>query len=149
MKKIIFIASFLILGLSFSFGQTTVKEPNGSIDSTKLSELTFEYTEYDFGTLMKGTDCAVEFVFRNTGKADLIITNVKTSCGCTTPTYTQEPVKKKETGVITVRYDSNRVGTFNKTITITSNAKNSPVVISIKGQIVETPVNTNTEPIKQ
>jgi len=148
MKKFFFIVSFLVFALSFSFGQTGAVDAVAPVDSTKLPEMTFKVTEHDFGTLMKGADCSFEFVYVNTGKSDLLVTNVKTSCGCTTPTYTQAPVKKKEEGTIKVSYDSNRIGTFNKTVTITSNAKNSPVIISIKGQIVEAPVNTEQTPIK-
>jgi hypothetical protein len=137
MKKIILISSFLLLGISGLFAQAEISDV---VDSTKLPEMIFEITEYDFGTLKKGDPCTYDFVFKNDGKADLIITNVKASCGCTTPTYTQEPVAKKEIGKISVKYDSNRVGSFNKTITVTSNAKNSPVVISIKGKIEDVTV---------
>jgi len=134
MKKIILAASLLFFGLTGLFAQ----------EQEVLPEMIFEVTEFDFGTLKKGADCTVDFVFRNTGKADLVITNVKTSCGCTTPTYTQAPVAKKDQGTITVKYDSNRLGSFNKTITVTSNAKNSPIILTIKGQIEDVPAVDNT-----
>jgi len=135
MKKILFISVILLMGMTKIFAQAEVET-----DSTKLPEMIFEVTEHDFGTLQKGDPCVFDFVFKNTGKSDLVITNVKSSCGCTTPTYTKEPVAKKEEGSISVKYDSNRVGSFHKTITITSNAANSPIVLSISGKIENAPV---------
>ncbi len=134
MKKIIAFLLFVVLTVSLVKAQ----ENTPIVDTNKLAEMTFEFTEYDFGVITKGANCSVDFVFKNTGKADLIISNVRASCGCTTPTYTQAPVTRKTTGTVTVKYDSNRIGTFNKSITVTSNAKNSPVIISIRGQVVET-----------
>ena len=67
----------------------------------------------------------------------LIITNVKSSCGCTVPSYPKEPVKKSKKEKIHVKYDTKRIGNFNKTITVYSNAKNSPVKLHIKGEVVK------------
>ncbi|MBR4266423.1 MAG: DUF1573 domain-containing protein [Bacteroidales bacterium] len=97
--------------------------------------MTFKYTEHNFGNKESGSDVSYDFEFVNTGKSDIIITNVSTSCGCTTPEWTKQPVPSKSRGVIKVKYDSNRIGNFSKTITVYSNAKNSPVVLSIKGNI--------------
>ncbi|MBQ3689935.1 MAG: DUF1573 domain-containing protein [Bacteroidales bacterium] len=99
-------------------------------------EMTFKYTDHNFGTMESGSDVSYVFEFVNTGKADLVITNVSTSCGCTTPEWTHEPVPSKSRGSIKVRYDSSRIGSFSKTITVHSNASNSPVVLSIKGNII-------------
>ena len=63
--------------------------------------------------------------------------NVKASCGCTTPSYTQKPVMPGKTGEIGVRYNTNNPGGFTKTVTVTSNAVNEPrVVVKIKGNVV-------------
>jgi len=99
-------------------------------------EMTFKYTDHNFGTMTSGSDISYEFEFVNTGKNPLIISNVSTSCGCTTPSYNREPVQSKERGKILVKYDSSRIGSFSKTITVYSNAENSPVVLSIKGTVV-------------
>lgn len=99
------------------------------------TEMTFKYTDHNFGTVASGSDVSYEFEYVNTGKAPLIINNVSTSCGCTTPEWTREPVPSKGRGKIKVKYDSNRIGSFSKTITVYSNAKNSPVVLSIKGTV--------------
>ncbi len=99
-------------------------------------EMTFKYTDHNFGTMEQGSDVSFNFEFINTGKSDLIINNVATSCGCTTPEWTRQPVASKQRGAIKVKYDSNRIGNFNKTITVYSNAKNSPVELRIRGNIV-------------
>lgn len=98
-------------------------------------QMTFKHTDHNFGNQESGSDISYDFEFINTGKADLIIQNVSTSCGCTTPQWTRQPVKSKEKGVITVKYDSSRIGQFSKTITVYSNAKNSPVVLQIRGNV--------------
>lgn len=98
-------------------------------------EVFFDETSFDFATLQKGDECSHEFKFKNTGKEPLILANCQASCGCTTPACPKEPIAPGGTGSIKVKYDSNRVGVFNKTVTVTSNAKNSPVTLTIKGKI--------------
>ncbi len=96
----------------------------------------FEFTTHDFGEIVEGDDATVDFYFTNTGKTDLIITNVKASCGCTTPYWNKEPVKPGEKGKITAKYNTkNRPGNFNKPITITSNASEPTIRIFIKGKV--------------
>ncbi len=99
------------------------------------TEMTFKYTDHNFGTVASGSDVSYDFEFINTGKAPLVITNVSTSCGCTTPSWPREPIPSKGRASIKVKYDSNRIGNFSKTITVMSNAKNSPVVLSIRGSV--------------
>ena len=100
-----------------------------------VAEMTFKYTDHNFGTMEQGSDVSYNFEFVNTGKNDLIINNVATSCGCTTPEWTHQPVPSKTRGSIKVKYDSNRIGNFSKTITVYSTATNSPVVLTIRGNI--------------
>jgi hypothetical protein len=76
------------------------------------------------------------FKFKNTGTVPLVISNVRASCGCTTPKWTREPVAPNASGEITVSYDpKNRPGVFNKTVTVSSNAQNSNVILEISGQV--------------
>lgn len=106
-------------------------------DGKSNSEMTFkEDLTFDFGKIMQGSEGTHEFIFKNTGKNPLIITNVKSSCGCTVPTYPKKPIRKGETGNIHVKYDTKRIGIFTKTITVYSNAKNSPVKLHIKGEVL-------------
>ena len=110
----------------------------------------FDAEVIDLGTFMRYDDPSsqCEFKFINTGKEPLIISKAKGSCGCTVPQWPKEPILPGEHGIIKVNYDEKRVGSFNKSITITSNAKNSPQIIKIKGKILDT-AQTPSEPIKQ
>ena len=111
--------------------------------------ITFEKTEHDFGKINEGDGrVSVEFVFKNEGMAPLVLSNVRASCGCTTPTWTKEPVEPGQTGSITVTYNPNgRPGRFQKTVTITSNATEPTKKVYIKGEVIPKqakPVNKYT-----
>ena len=101
-------------------------------------EITFENDIIDMGTYMQYDDesSRCEFNFVNTGKEPLIIEKCKGSCGCTVPECPKEPILPGESAVIKVNYDEKRVGSFNKSITITSNATNGTKVIKIKGKVI-------------
>ena len=85
-----------------------------------------------------------KFKFTNTGKEPLIISDAKGSCGCTTPNWPKEPIRPGETGVIKVKYATDRIGAFEKTITLTSNADTPSKVIKIKGVVNPDPAGTTT-----
>ena len=107
-------------------------------DGSSSAEMTFkEDITFDFGKIKQHSEGTHEFEFKNSGNDPLVITNVKSSCGCTVPTYPKEPVKKGDKGKISVKYDTNRIGPFNKTITVYSNGKNSPIQLRIKGEVVQ------------
>lgn len=103
--------------------------------------MTFETTDHDFGTVNEeGGPISQEFVFTNTGNAPVIISNVKASCGCTTPSWTKEPVAPGEKGTVVAQYNpNNRPGAFRKSITITSNADPGNQVLYIKGNVQPKP----------
>ncbi|MEX0966822.1 MAG: DUF1573 domain-containing protein [Bacteroidia bacterium] len=99
-----------------------------------------EYTEdsHDFGTITEGTQAKHVFTVKNTGNADLMIVNVRPSCGCTTPSWTREPIAPGKTGTITAVFNSSgRPGNFHKSITVTTNEpqSNNTKVIFIKGTV--------------
>ena len=100
--------------------------------------ITFEKTEHDFGKINEGDGrVSVDFVFKNEGMAPLILSNVRASCGCTTPSWTKEPVEPGQSGTITVTYNPNgRPGRFQKTVTITSNASEATKKVYIKGEVI-------------
>ncbi len=108
---------------------------------TKAPTISFEKTEHDFGKVNeeKGP-ITYEFKFTNTGGSPIIVSNVKASCGCTTPDWTKDPVLPGKTGIVKATYDpKNRPGVFNKSITVTSNAENATVVMIIKGEVIPRP----------
>ena len=101
--------------------------------------INFAKVKHDYGNLQQKNGPA-KYVFRytNTGGKPVIISDVKSSCGCTTPSWSKAPIAPGQKGFVEVVYDPrNRPGRFSKTITITSNASNSPVVLSISGNVLE------------
>ncbi len=88
----------------------------------------------DYGDIAKGSDGIRVFEFTNTGTEPLIISKVYSSCGCTIPKKPEAPIAPGEKGEIQVKYDTNRVGPIRKTITVNSNATDTPIVsLKIKG----------------
>jgi hypothetical protein len=106
-----------------------------SQDSTLV--IKFEKTVHDYGTIVQGSDGSYEFKFTNEGKTPLIMNNVRSSCGCTVPSWTREPIQPGSGGSIKVVYNTASIGAFNKSVTVNSNAKNSEVVLMIKGNVVQ------------
>lgn len=141
MKKL-FLLSFLAVGFgSVSFAQSTPAIPvttasAASVSDANKSEFKFNDESHDFGTIVEATPASYEFNFTNIGKEPLILTNVIASCGCTTPKWSKEPILPGKTGNILVSYDTNRVGPFSKSVTISSNSKTPSKTLFIKG-IVE------------
>ena len=106
---------------------------------TPQDSIIFETTTHDYGTIVQGSDGTCTFNFTNKGKAPIVLNDVKASCGCTIPEWTRTPVAPKGKGSIKVTYNTGNVGTFTKSITVNSNAKNSPVVLIIKGIVTAKP----------
>lgn len=106
---------------------------------TPQDSIIFASITHDYGTIVQGSDGTCEFTFANNGKAPIVLNNVKASCGCTVPEWTRTPVAPKQKGTIKVTYNTNNVGAFTKSITVTSNAINSPLVLTIKGVVTAKP----------
>ena len=110
------------------------------------AKIRFEEMEHQYGTIQKGGNGDCEFTFWNDGDEPLILQTVKASCGCTTPKYTQKPVMPGQKGTIGVHYNTNNVGGFSKTVTVTSNAVNNPrVVLRIKGTVQQDAAQTQPQ----
>lgn len=153
MKKVI--ASLLILAVAFSVNaqqekqnakiaqpvvQTTpAQKPEAEkAPNPNAAKLNFKEENYNFTEVPEGPQVTHEFKFTNTGKEPLILSNVKASCGCTTPSWPKEPILPGKDAAILVTYNTQgRPGAFNKSITITSNADEPNKVIYIKGEVVK------------
>jgi hypothetical protein len=110
---------------------------SGVLAQKKGPELTFSYRTFVFkDTILQGNRCECEFEFTNTGDEPLIINLVTTSCGCDMPTFwPKEPIKPGGKGKIGYKYDSNRIGILNKSMTITGNFKDGRQSVAIKGYV--------------
>ena len=107
----------------------------------QTAAISFEKNAHDFQKIKEQDGLAtVIFTFKNTGDAPLVINRVQASCGCTTPTWTKEPILPQKTGTITVSYNpANRPGSFIKTISVFSNADTQPATLTIKGEVIPKP----------
>lgn len=108
--------------------------------------LTFETQKIDYGKITKGANGERYFSFTNTGDIPLIISNAKKSCGCTIPTWPKEPILPGEKGKIKVKYDTNRLGNFSKSVVITSNDPKNPTIhLNIVGTVEQEVAATSTK----
>lgn len=130
MRKLVF-TLLMALVTTFTFAQRV--EDTGSSSKPKIE---FESEIINYGTIKKNADGVRYFKFTNTGSAPLVIEKVKGSCGCTVPTKPEEPIMPGASGEIKVKYATNRVGRFVKTVTIVSNATEKPKVVQIKGEVL-------------
>ncbi len=158
MKKIVLLALVLAFGLTAnSQTKSKVKKTKttkvitttkgaaaakpATIVAVKVGEgagMIFENETIDYGTIAKNSDGKREFVFTNNGTKPLIITTAQGSCGCTVPTTPKDPIAPGEKGVIGVKYATDRVGAFTKTVTISSNAEGMPSkIVTIKGTVLD------------
>jgi len=103
----------------------------------KVAKIEFKTTVIDYGTIEKGSNGVRTFEFTNTGNAPLVISNVKSTCGCTVPKKPKDPIMPGETGEIEVKYDTKRVNPIRKTITVFSNAETPTVALKIKGLVID------------
>ena len=110
------------------------------------ANIAFENKTIDYGKRDKDANGEREFTCKNTGKEPLIISNCVGSCGCTVPQWPRTPIAPGATASIKVKYDTRRVGRFQKTVTVQSNASNATEVLTIKGEILA-PEATQTAPV--
>lgn len=112
---------------------TPVANPNAG-------EFKFNEMEYNFGTIKQGESVNYDFTFTNVGKDPIIISEAHGSCGCTVPVWPKEPVAKGQKQTIKVTFNSaGKMGMQDKTVTINSNAKTSPIVLHLKGNVEAPP----------
>ena len=127
MKKL-FLTLFVAL---FGFAAQAQEAP---ADGAKI---TFDNKVINYGKVETGANGTRVFKFKNEGTEPLVLNSVRASCGCTTPKWTREPIAPGAEGEIQVKYDTNRMGNFHKTVTVQSNATNQTVVLTIKGQVMK------------
>lgn len=108
MKNLFVLCSLVLLALSTNAQTATT------------SKVKFTTLEHDFGNQPQGKPVTYEFEFTNIGTEPVILENVKASCGCTTPTWTKEPIMPGKKGSVKAQYNMARDGSFRKSITVTT-----------------------------
>jgi len=125
----------LLLAISLFVYATTFAQEIAT--NTNAGILSFKTDVIDYGTIEQKANGERIFSFTNTGKTPIIISKVKTSCGCTVPSYSKTPILPGETSDIKVTYATSRIGVFNKTITVISNASEPNKILRIKGEVLK------------
>ena len=121
--SIVFLLSFVMSGFLFAQSKPEVK---------------FNKNVHDYGSVKEEIEVALsEFEFTNTGKTPVVIQRVVTSCGCTTPSYTREPVLPGKSGKVKVAYNTiHRPGTFRKSVRVYTNVPDTVYTLTIKGNVI-------------
>jgi len=135
MKKII--ASFLFVMATFTMGCSQTAS-SGNESTAFGPAIEFKDTEHNYGTIQQGGDGTFSFIFTNTGTDPLILSNVRSSCGCTIPEWPREPINAGQSASILVKYDTKKIGAFNKSISVYTNAGEAPIVLHISGTVEAT-----------
>lgn len=99
----------------------------------------FDKLEHDYGTIPKGAEPYCEFRLTNTSKEPLVIASAVGSCGCTVPEYPKEPIAPGATVIIKVRYDTQRLGHFEKQVTVNFAGQSVPAILKIHGTVEAPP----------
>lgn len=123
---------FLLIILTITWDSCKTGSGKGSVGDAGIA---FDTISHDFGEIPFSEEAEFEFIFSNTGTIPLLVTHVKSTCGCTIPTWSKEPVAGGAKGSIRVSYDTYRVGTFNKSIYVYSNAANGVQRLTIRGKV--------------
>ena len=154
MKKILVIASAVVLTFSFACGSepsssdgevstdlinnpaTATEGEDGNAEES-LPKMEFVEQAIDFGEISQGEKVKKRFRFKNTGKTNLIISDAKGSCGCTVPAWPKQPIKPGQEGEVEVVFDSNgKKGRQHKTVTLIANTVPNTTVIALKGDVI-------------
>ncbi len=143
MIRKIFLVFFVAVFTLFSCKESSVskvKEENvvaaqkRDVESKNLPVIEFDKTEFDFGSIEEGRIVETTFIVKNVGVLDLVITDAKTTCGCTVPVLPKEPIKKGETAEIKVKFNSRgKRNKQSKTITLITNTIKGNEFLKIKG----------------
>lgn len=125
-----YLASLLFIGLAFF---ASAQEDEAPMTGPKI---VFAEKSYDFGNIKQGDRVEHVFEFENTGNEPLILSDVRTTCGCTAPEWPREPITPGSKAKMKVIFNSSgKMGVQNKVITVMSNAVNSPARVKIVGNV--------------
>lgn len=134
MKTLKILLLALTLGL-MSF--TTISIPFSKSVTTLLSStITWKSESIDIGEIPQSKPKEIVFEFKNTGKTNIVITEVHASCGCTGTNYPKEPIAAGKSAKITATFSAVNKGVFSKTISVTTNVEETPKVLTFRGNVI-------------
>jgi len=124
MKKVILLVGLAVATLTTAFAPEVA------------ASFVWEDTSVNVGKIPQNVPHEVKFTFTNQGDAPLIISRTQGSCGCTASEYSQEAIAPGAEGWVKATYNAAKAGTFNKTVTVFSNVEGNPVILTLKGEVV-------------
>ena len=146
MKKMFLLAGVALMTACHNGGTNAVGKINQdnlaqaekvAEQSKQFPEIKFEETTHDFGEIKQNVKVETSFVFKNTGKVPLVISNASSSCGCTVPEYPKEAIAPGEKGEIKVEYNGSGKDAITKTVTLTTNTEKGTETLTIKAFVKE------------
>lgn len=115
----------------------TAKPAPVAAEQVPTTKIGFPEVQWDFGTIKQGDIVKHDFVFTNEGENDLILKEVKPTCGCTALDWPKEPIKPGESGIIVTQFNSRgKMGQQYKYFTIRYNGTPEVERVSFKGNVV-------------
>ena len=156
MKKTLFLAVLVAFGMTSCKDNAAEKVSADNVaaaaerdtQADKYPVMSFTETTYDFGTINQGEAQEHVFTFTNTGEADLVIVDAKSSCGCTVPQYPKTPIAPGETGEMLVKFNGSGKNQVSKTVTVTANTQKGKEMIRIKAFVTPKDGAVEGSPIK-
>lgn len=125
------------LGPNAAIIRSPIDGNEATADTSQVAKMDFENNEFRFGEVPQGEVVTHEFNFTNTGSQPLLITKARSTCGCTVPSYPEQPILPGESGVISVAFDTkNKYGRQRKPVTITANTFPAMSVIYMDGTVI-------------
>ena len=147
MKKMLLLALGLTFAGAAAHAQATMTTTasttatpmkKGKMPRPSGPQVEFSEVKYDFGTIKQGDIVDHVFKFKNIGTQPLVISNIGVSCGCTTPSWTKEPVAPGKSGTISAKFNSaGKMGMQTKVLTIESNSVGGATTVSLVGEVKE------------
>jgi hypothetical protein len=139
MKKSLLLLAALGLGMSYG-----VLAQNAAVQTSVVSQkvvvksavIKWKETTHQLGEIKQSVPAIVEFEFKNISKVPVILTKVQGTCGCTATAYDKEPIQPGKSSKITATYNAANLGTFNKTVTVTTNADETTHSLTLQGTVV-------------
>jgi len=149
MKKLFLLLSTIAL-VSFTSCKEKATEKINQENVEKATErdaqaivfpsITFDKTTHDFGEIMNGTPVETVFTYTNSGKSPLVVTDIKSTCGCTVPQgWSREPLAPGASSQFTVKFNGKGANKVSKTITLTTNTEKGREQVRISAFIKPDP----------
>lgn len=123
MKKLLLLALFVFIGATIYAQQ-------------KPAPVTFDKVKHSFGKIKQGVPTTTVFTFTNKSNKPVVISNVLSSCGCTTPEFAKTPVLPGKKATIKAGYNAASGGAFNRTLTVIFAGYDKPTVLTIEGEVI-------------